>query len=47
MPIGDLIDHTTTDDCPCGPRNQIVERDDGSIRWLVIHHSLDAREATE
>jgi len=34
-------------DCPCGPRTTPVERDDGSISWLITHHSLDGRELTE
>lgn len=48
LPVHDLIEHEDTgDDCPCGPTSQPVERDDGSIVWLVMHHSLDAREAHE
>lgn len=47
IPVGDLIEHETTDTCPCGPTDQPVRRDDGSVRWLVIHHSLDGREHSE
>jgi len=47
MPVGDLIEHATTEDCPCGPRCEPVERDDGSFGWLHVHHSLDGREASE
>jgi hypothetical protein len=47
MPIDDLIEHTSTDDCPCGPTDMPIERDDGSIAWLSVHHSLDGRETTE
>ena len=47
IPIGDLVDHATTSECPCGPRDQSVKRDDGSVRWLVVHHSLDGREQGE
>lgn len=45
-PAADLIQHTDTD-CPCGPATEPVPRDDGTIGWLVTHHSLDGREAHE
>lgn len=50
VPVDDLIDHdSSTDepDCICGPEVEPVERDDGSIRWLIVHHSLDGRERFE
>jgi hypothetical protein len=43
VPVNDLVDHTD-DDCACGPSTQPVERTDGSVGWLVVHHSLDGRE---
>lgn len=46
MPISDLIEHQF-DDCPCGPTTEPVPRDDGSMGWLIIHHSLDGRELNE
>lgn len=47
-PLGDLIEHDTTcDECVCGPTNVPVERDDGSIAWMIVHHSLDGRENNE
>ncbi|MFI5687890.1 hypothetical protein [Streptomyces sp. NPDC051636] len=48
-PIGDLIEHDTSIDgqCACGPTDKLVKRDDGSIGWLTVHHSLDDREASE
>jgi hypothetical protein len=46
-PVDDLIDHILTDECPCGPERRPVKRDDGSVGWLTVHHSLDGREATE
>lgn len=47
-PTGDLIEHNTDDDsCLCGPELQPVEREDGSYGWLLVHHSLDGREANE
>lgn len=47
MPIGDLIEHVANEDCTCGPRTEPVERDDGSIDWIYVHHSLDGRELQE
>lgn len=48
LPIGDLIDHDSKgDECVCGPTSQPVKRDDGSVGWLVVHHSLDRREDAE
>jgi hypothetical protein len=48
LPAGDLIEHVNTgDDCPCGPRVEPVFREDGSNGWLIVHHSLDGREAPE
>lgn len=47
-PSGDLIEHDTSgEDCACGPTTEAVMRNDGSNGWLVIHHSLDGREASE
>jgi hypothetical protein len=47
VPLNDLIDHDLTDTCTCGPNDQAVIRDDGSIGWVTIHHSLDGREQAE
>jgi hypothetical protein len=45
FPLGDLVDHDTdTDGCVCGPTTTPVERDDGSIGWVLTHHALDGRE---
>jgi hypothetical protein len=46
-PLDDLIEHTLDDECPCGPEDRPVEREDGSIGWLTVHHSLDGRERHE
>jgi hypothetical protein len=46
-PIGDLIEHDMDGGCPCGPEQQPVERDDGPVGWLTVHHSLDGREQEE
>ena len=47
-PVADLIEHVVDGgDCWCGPTTEPVSRDDGSMGWLVIHHSLDGREHGE
>jgi len=46
IPNGDLVDHESTPDCPCGPTSDPVERADGSVGWVHVHHSLDGRETT-
>jgi hypothetical protein len=46
-PLQDQVDHdtsTTEADCVCGPEVRPVTREDGSIGWLLVHHSLDGRE---
>lgn len=48
LPVDDLVEHDETGECcPCGPDTEPVERDDGSIGWLITHHSLDGREHSE
>jgi hypothetical protein len=47
VPVDDLIGHEDSDECPCGPELQPVERDDGTIGWILSHHSLDGREKDE
>lgn len=47
VPVGDLIEHDISGECACGPANEPVQRDDGSMGWLAVHNSLDGREATE
>ena len=46
LPIDDWIDHLV-DDCPCGPTTEPVPREDGSMGWVIVHHSLDGRERYE
>jgi hypothetical protein len=49
-PTNDGIQHdiaTSEPDCVCGPRVEPVKRDDGSMGWLIVHHSLDGREQRE
>ena len=47
LPVDDLIDHTDSEDCICGPTINPLQQDDGTIDWLVVHHSLDGRENHE
>lgn len=49
-PISDLVGHdasTEEADCACSPQTRPVKHDDGSTGWLIVHHSLDAREHSE
>jgi len=47
-PMDDLIEHDTdSDDCICGPTSKPIPREDGSMGWVVTHHSLDGREHSE
>jgi hypothetical protein len=48
-PVNDLIQHVVDDDedCPCGPRAEVVFRADGSCGWIIVHHALDGRETGE
>lgn len=46
-PQRDLVGHdtsTTEPDCACGPEVRPVTQEDGSMGWLLVHHSLDGRE---
>ena len=46
IPNHDLIDHQPDEHCICGPthRSNMLT---GALRWDVVHHSLDGREAHE
>jgi hypothetical protein len=46
-PCGDLVVHDLDEECVCGPTHHPVQRDDGSVGWMMVHHSLDGREAEE
>ena len=46
IPVADLIDHEDND-CACIPTTEPVHRADGSVGWLITHHSLDGREREE
>lgn len=49
VPVLDQIEHTD-EDCPCGPDVKYVDPVPGETYApgpLVIHHSLDGREARE
>ncbi|MCF3939907.1 hypothetical protein [Gordonia tangerina] len=47
LPVDDLTAHDENDTCTCGPTTEPVERPDGSIGWVITHHSLDGREHHE
>ncbi len=48
FPVDDQVRHTTDDDqCVCGPTVEPVPRADGSMGWIIAHHSLDGREHRE
>jgi hypothetical protein len=49
-PLDDVVEHDTSTcepDCACGPEVRPEPRPDGSMSWLIVHHSLDGREQTE
>ena len=48
-PVNDYIEHEEGlgDDCVCQPTASPVKRDDGSVAWIMMHHSLDGRELRE
>lgn len=48
-PLGDLVEHDTgkCEACVCGPTPRPVKNDDGSVGWVIVHHSLDGRELRE
>jgi hypothetical protein len=48
-PQDDLIVHDVHggDACICGPAVEPVPCRDGSMSWMVTHHSLDGREERE
>ena len=48
LPTNDLMAHENVgDQCACGPTAEPVKRDDGSMGWVMVHHSLDGRENRE
>ena len=47
-PVEDQIAHVTdSDECPCGPQTMPEKCEDGSVAWVLVHHSLDGRELRE
>lgn len=48
IPVNDLVDHEDVgDDCVCGPRVELIQRDGRPDAYVVVHHSLDGRERHE
>jgi hypothetical protein len=46
IPLYDRVGHDP-DNCVCGPTTDAVPRADGSMGWVIVHHSLDGREQHE
>lgn len=48
VPVGDLVEHDTDGPgCVCVPRVEPVQREDGTIGYILVHLSLDGRELNE
>lgn len=52
VPLDDLIAHDNTGEdqdetCVCGPTWKPIDMGNGTIDWMLVHHSLDGRENTE
>lgn len=43
MPTNDLVEHTLDEGCACGPDTKPIDREDGSVGWVIEHHALDGR----
>lgn len=46
VPVDDLIPHAQGD-CVCGPEHELIKTHGMPDAWLIVHHSLDGREARE
>lgn len=49
-PMRYLTGHDTSSaepDCACRPQVGLAPQEDGSMGWLLAHHSLDGREQVE
>lgn len=50
VPRGDIVEHDTATEeptCVCGPRLEHVNYDEAPDGWILVHHSLDGREARD
>ncbi|MFF8482308.1 hypothetical protein [Streptomyces antibioticus] len=47
VPLDDLIVHTFSKACPCGPRSRVIPREGRPDGRVHTHHSLDGREFEE
>lgn len=47
LPRNDSVFHESSEDCACGPEIMPVPARDGSMGWVITHHSLDNRESAE
>lgn len=50
-PLQDVVEHDMDDDtgqdCVCGPQWLPEKDEDGTVWWVLVHHSLDGREQHE
>lgn len=44
IPCGDLVEHVTDPDCPCGPTTELIQRDGRPDGYVYAHHALDGRQ---
>lgn len=45
FPVDDVIGHEVDgEDCPCLPEIEPIVLEDGSIRYVYIHHAWDGRD---
>lgn len=47
IPLNDCIVHEHDEDCACGPEVIPIKADDGTVNFVIGHHSLDGREQME
>ena len=47
VPVNDLVGHEEALGCACGPDVETITHPEQGAGLLVIHHSLDGREAVE
>lgn len=46
IPVDDLIEHESDENCICGPTCEPVERKDGSFCWVYMHYYLSLEVKT-
>lgn len=43
IPVNDLVEHEARTTCVCRPKWKLYN----GLCWIIVHNSLDGREATE